>query len=222
MWTITWTRDPGGGTPLPLVLDCFRAQPSRAAYAPLAEAQGIMRVTLTIPALPYGRSDKRYSPGFTAPVPQTPSPPPPRAPVVLDNYSTISGPQFFQSTRCVIGPHSACWDPDGFGDPGGQVTQLTYSASFPSPLDLTGMTSLQMWLGLGSRYYPYLEYQGKTHGVSVAVTLKDTSGEHAVDVPGQPAAAGDARRADPGVQPGHASRSPAAPRSRSTRWPATS
>ena len=30
VWTLTWVRDPGpGGTPLPLIIDCFRAQAVR-------------------------------------------------------------------------------------------------------------------------------------------------------------------------------------------------
>src|SRR5580704_11354362 len=176
VWTITWTRDPGTGTRLPLVLDCFRAQPSKPVYAPLNEAQGVMYVTLTIPALPYGRSDVQYTPAFTGAVPQTPTPPPPPAPVILDSFATISGPQFSQSTQCAVGPFTACWDPDSFGDPGGQVTPLTYSAKFTSPLNLTSMTALQLWFGLGSRWYPQLEYPGRVHGVSVQVTLTDTSG----------------------------------------------
>ena len=38
------------------------------------------------------------------------------------------------------------------------------------------MTSLQMWFGLGSRYYANLEYHGKVHGNSFYFTLTDTSG----------------------------------------------
>ena len=176
VWTITWTRDPGSGPRLPLILDCFRAQPSKPVYAPLREAQGVMYVTLTIPALPYGRSDTQYTPAFTGAVPQTPAPPAPPPPVVLDNFATISGPTFSQSAQCAVGPHTAVWDPDSFGDPGGQVTPLTYSAKFTSPLNLTGMASHQFWLGLGSRWYPKLEYPGRIHGVSVWITLTDTSG----------------------------------------------
>jgi hypothetical protein len=177
-FTLTWSRDPGSGTRLPLVLDCFRAQPSKPVYAPLSEDQGVMWITLTIPALPYGRSDTQYTPAFTGAVPQTPTPPPPPAPVVLDNYSTISGPQFSQSTQCTIGPFTAFWDPDDarIGDPGGQNTQLSYSSKFTSPLNLTSMTSLALWLGLGSRYYQRLEYPGRIHGTGVTVVLTDTNG----------------------------------------------
>jgi hypothetical protein len=178
VWTLTWTRDPGpGGTPLPLVIDCFRAQPSKPTYSTLIEKElNMASIVLTIPALPYGRSNQQVQPAFTSPAPVTAAPPPPPSPVVLDNYSTISVPVFSQSTQCVVGPYTACWDPDSFGDPGGQVTELSYGAVFPSALNLTGMTSLQFWLGLGSRYYPFLDYQGRTAGVEVYFTLTDSSG----------------------------------------------
>lgn len=178
VWTITWTRDPGpGGTRLPLIIDCFRAQPTVPAYNTNQEKQLCMaQVVLTIPALPYGRSDTQYTPAFTGAVPATPTPPPPPAPVVLDNFSTISGPQFSQSTQCVVGPFTAVWDPDSFGDAGGQSNQLSYSSKFPAPMNLTSMTSLQFWLGLGSRWYPRLEYPGRIHGTGVSVTLTDTNG----------------------------------------------
>lgn len=177
VFTITWTRDPGAGTAQPLILDCFRAQPSKPAYAPLAEAQGVMRLTLTIPALPYGRSDTQQQISFAAPIPQTPPPPPP--PVVIDAFSTISSAQHFQSDRCIVGPRSCGWDPDDarVGDPGGQANRFLYTnASLATTLNLTGMTSVQMWLGFGSRYYTALEYHGKIHGVSVYITLTDTNG----------------------------------------------
>src|ERR1700733_8726458 len=58
-WTLTWTRDPGpGGTALPLVLDCFRAQPTVPIYDTNAEKQAVIgHLTITFQALPYGRSD---------------------------------------------------------------------------------------------------------------------------------------------------------------------
>src|ERR1035441_9923701 len=102
-----------------------------------------------------------------------PSPP---VPVVLDNFSQISSPQCSQSSQCTVGPWTCCWDPDAFGDAGGQQTPLTYAATFAAPLNLSAMQSLQMWLGFGSRYYAYLEYHGKIHGVQVFVTLTDDDG----------------------------------------------
>ncbi len=176
VWTITWTKDPAGGTPLPLIIDCFRAQPSVPVYNLIAEERAFtMQLELTIPALPYGRSDQQQQISFAAPVPA--SPPAPPAPIVLDSFTTISSPsgQCQQSGQCVIGPWTCCWDPDLFGDPGGQVTPFTYGAALPTTVNLTGMTSLQMWMGFGTRYYPSLEYHGRT-SVSVFVTLTDTSG----------------------------------------------
>lgn len=178
IWTLVWTRDPGpGGTPLPLVIDCFRAQPSVPVYNTLIEKQVLaLSTTLTVPALPYGRSSQQQQFQFASPAPVQQSPPPPPAPVVLDTFSTISSPQFFQSTQCVIGPFTACWDPDRFGDFGGQVTPLTYSAVLPAPVSLMSMTTLQMYLGLGSRYYRNLDYQGATSGVAVYISLTDSNG----------------------------------------------
>jgi hypothetical protein len=176
-WTLTWTRDPGAGTPLPLLIDCFRAQATTPAYNLLAEKQLVHAVLLTVPALPYGRSDVQVQVPFAAPVPA--SPPAPPAPVVLDTFSTVSSPQHYQSNRCVVGPFSLAWDPDDavrVGDPGGRVTPFVYSAQLAVTANLAGLTSLQMYLGFGSRYYTYLEYHGQAHGVQVTVTLTDSSG----------------------------------------------
>ena len=180
MWQLTWTRDPGpGGTALPLVIDCFRAQPSKPVYNTLLEKQLMMAsLELTIPALPYGRSDVQQQIAFASPVPA--SPPPPPAAVVLDTFTTIASTQCTQSTQAIIGPFTACWDPDDpvrVGDPGGQQTPFAYGpVTLSSPANITGLTALQHYLGFGSRYYPNLDYRGRTHGVQVAVTLTDTSG----------------------------------------------
>lgn len=178
-FTAVWTRDPSsnpGGTPLPLVFDCFRAQPTVPIFNSLREKQLLgLQVEITIPALPYGRSDTQTQVSFSAPVPTSPSVPPPPAPVVLDTFSAISSTQVFQSTQCVVGPFTACWDPDRFGDPGGQETEFTYGSTFPAPLNLANMTSLQFWFGLGSRWWANLEYHGKIHGTSFYFTLTDTS-----------------------------------------------
>jgi hypothetical protein len=178
-FTITWTRDPGpGGTPLPMILDCYRAQPSEPTYSTLLERQLQMaQITLTIPAMPYGRSDTQQQIAFASPVPA--GPPPPPAGVLLDNFATIASPQCSQSVQCIVGPQTACWDPDDprVGDPGGQFTPFTYGPSvFASPCNLTGLTALEHWVGFGSRYYNNLEYRGRHHGVRFAVTLTDISG----------------------------------------------
>jgi hypothetical protein len=177
-WTLTWTRDPGpGGTALPLVLDCFRAQPTVPVYNTSYEKQANLgQLTITFEALPYGRSDTQQQIAFAAPVPA--SPPPPAPPVVLDNFTTISSTQFSQSPRCIVGPWTACWDPDDprIGDPGGQRTPLAYGAAFTSPLNLAGMVSLQLWFGLGSRYYWNLHDRSGRLKVSFYITLTDTNG----------------------------------------------
>lgn len=179
-WTMTWVRDPGvGGTPLPMIIDCFRAQPTKPIYSTQMEKQlQMMQLTLTIPALPYGRSDVQTQVAFASPVPS--SPPPPPAAVTLDTYTTIASTQATQSTQCIIGPFTAAWDPDDpvrVGDPGGQRTPFNYGpVAFSSPVNLTGLTALQHWVGFGSRYYNNLEYRGRHHGVRVAITLTDTSG----------------------------------------------
>jgi hypothetical protein len=180
-WTLVWTRDATAGnpgnTPLPLVFDCFRAQATTVTWNTRLEKQlTMMELELTIPALPYGRSDTQVQVSFASPAPTSPSVPPPPTPVVLDTFAAISSTQFSQSSQCVVGPSTACWDPDAFGDFGGQATTLNYGSSFTSPVNLAGMASLQFWFGLGSRYYSNLEYHGKTHGVSFSFTLTDTGG----------------------------------------------
>lgn len=180
-FTITWTRDPNsgnpGGTALPLILDCFRAEPTVPLFDTMLEKQTLGKhIEITVPALPYGRSDQQVQVPFNAPVPTSPAVAAPPAPVLLDDFSSISSVQVFRSTRCVVGPFSACWDPDRFGDYGGQFTRFTYGSPFPAPLNLEGMTGLQLWFGLGSRYYANLEFHGRTHGTSFAFTLTDGGG----------------------------------------------
>src|SRR6266851_280223 len=57
-WTLRWTRDPGpNGTPLPMILDCFRAQATVVEYNLKRERQLLSTLTITFQALPYCRSD---------------------------------------------------------------------------------------------------------------------------------------------------------------------
>jgi hypothetical protein len=172
-WPLIWTRDSPNG-PLPLVIDCFRGEPTVVAYDVLREKQLMMQMALTIPAFPYGRSDAQERLQFASPVPS--GPPPPPSQVVIDTFATISSPQAYQTERCIIGPNSLAWDPDAFGDPGGQNSLFTYSVVLANSLDLTSMTSIGMWLGFGSRYYWLLDLHGLTSGVQVEITLTDTVG----------------------------------------------
>lgn len=180
-WVMTWTRDPGtAGVALPLLLDCFRAQPSKPVYDLLTETRGVMRLQLTIPALPYGRSDVQQQIAFASPVPSAPPPPP--AAVTIDQFSTIASPQVQQSSQCVIGPNTAMWDPDDplrVGDPGGQQTPFLYGPVSLNPaVNLTGLTAMQLWTGFGTRYYHALDYHHRIAGVSCSVTLTDSSGNN--------------------------------------------
>lgn len=175
MFTLTWARDRPDG-PLPLLLDCFRAFPTVVTADLIWEKNFCQQVTLTIPAMPYGRSDIQQRLAFASPVPT--GPPAPPAPVVIDNYSTITNAQCYQSAAHITGPNSCCWDPDDprIGDPQGATTLFDYSNVLASSLDLTSMTGLSVNLGFGSRWYHCLPFHGRQDGVSVEVTLTDTSG----------------------------------------------
>jgi hypothetical protein len=174
-WSLVFTRDPGAGTPLPMVLDCYRAAATVVAYSLTQNKQLLSQLQLTFQALPYGRSDTKRRIAFAAPV--STGPPPPPSPVVLDNFSTINSPQFTQSGRCIVGPATAYWDPANppYLQADGRGAALVYPATFASSVDLTGMTSVSFWLGLASRYWWNLERHGRS-AVTVGLTLTDTSG----------------------------------------------
>ena len=98
-----------------------------------------MQVELTIPALPYGRSDVQVQMAFAAPVPA--SPPPPPAPVVLDSFSSISGSQFSQSSQCVVGPaHRAAGIRTRSGITAGRSPRWCTAPRCRHRLNLTEMT----------------------------------------------------------------------------------
>ena len=174
IWTLTWTRDGGS----PLVLDCFRAQPAVITYELAEEVSLVSEIELTFQALPYGRADQQVQVAFPVPVPGT-SPPPPPSPVVLDTFASITGAQWAQSNRYIVGPYTAYWDPGAFPAhrPDGRGLPLTYAATLPAPVNLTGLTALAMWAGVGARsdYYCNLEWRGRTRAY-VAFTLTDVNG----------------------------------------------
>jgi hypothetical protein len=170
-WTLTWTRDSGQ---MPLIFDCFRAQPTVVTYSISHQNAFAGQLSITFEALPYGRSNIQQQVAFPSPLPGTP-PAPPSA-VVLDGFTTISsGPLWFQSQTCVIGPNTGYWDPSIGGAPDGTSTPLVYTTTFSSPVSIAGLTALTFWAGLGSRYWWNLEHQGKTK-VNIAFDLTDTNG----------------------------------------------
>jgi hypothetical protein len=183
-WPLVWTRasgaDPGA---LPLVLDCFRAQPSvlpmggPEEFRPQGRNQYETQVTVTFEALPYGRSDTQQQVAFAAPIASINGPAAPPAPIVLDAFSTINSPQCTQSALHIVGPNSCCWDPQNgpFFRPDGQNAPLTYTAPISgAPVSFIGMTSLTMWLGLASRYYFNHHPRGQTR-VVMSFSLTDSN-----------------------------------------------
>lgn len=178
-WTLTWTREVDGSNPLPLVLDCFRANPTVPVYNTRYEKQGIvLQVTLNFTALPYGRSDTQQQLSFASPVASPQVPPPPPAPVVIDSFATINSTQCQQSGIHIVGPNTCFWDPLNFapGDPQGLENAFSYSAVLSSVLDLTGMSSIQKWIGFASRYYYNFHHHAGRNRCRVDFTLTDTSG----------------------------------------------
>jgi hypothetical protein len=182
-WTMVWTprmtaaQIAAGQLPLPVVYDCFRAKPSKKKWGGVTgfNNEPVDRVDITFEALPYGRSDTKQQLAFASPIAQLNAPAPPPAPVVLDSFTSINSPQFSQTPAPVVGPFAGFWDPAAFGFPDGAGQPLTYSNTFAAPLNLTGMTSLKVWCGLGSRYYFNHQPRGRTR-ISLTYTLTDTAG----------------------------------------------
>lgn len=185
VWTprLTQAQINAGQVSLPVVYDCFRAQPSKkkwggpTGYGNESASGPWSEIVIKFEALPYGRSDTKTQVAFPSPIAAYNAPAPPPQPVVLDNFVTINSPQFTQSQVCVAGPFTAYWDPGNppFSAPDGANSPLVYGRTFATPVNLTGMTALKYWLGLGSRYYFNHHPRGRTR-VQISYQLTDTSG----------------------------------------------
>lgn len=169
LWTLTWTRDGG----LPLVFDCFRAEPSEPEYDLIAAQQLTDGLTITFQAFPFGRSDTAKQLTFASPLSGTSAPP---SPVTLDSYGTVSSiPQWSQSSEAVAGSHSAKWDPGASpaDNPSGSGMVAGYAAGISGGADIAGLTSLSFWAGFGSQSFYFTSF-GQT---TFKITLTDSSGD---------------------------------------------
>src|SRR5438477_4542977 len=122
-WAMSFTS---GATGLTTVFDCFRAQPAVYSYGfQPGQVVPISVITLTFQALPYGRTaaDALTQVAFSSPILGGVAAPP--APVVLDNFSTVSGTNWSQSSsQFVVGPKSARYTP-----PSTAYQSVTYTKS---------------------------------------------------------------------------------------------
>ena len=154
-WTLRWTRDTAGPlagmtTSMPLIFDCFRAQPTVVKYGGPDQfnRNPISLITLTFQALPYGRSSDPVVVDFQAPIAGKSVPP---SPVPIDAFTSVSGTNWSAS---LLGPtgNSAYWTTGSTGKGAGPAT---YTRSGLGPLNLAGLSAITFWAGFGStNYFP--------------------------------------------------------------------
>lgn len=159
-------------TGLSTVFDCFRALPTVYGWGFLpSQPSPIAVLTLTFQALPYGRTEPTAltQVAFTSPLlGGVPAPP---VPVVIDNFSSVSGTNWTQNSgagKFVVGPNSAHYTP-----PGTQIP--TYTKSGLSA-NITGLTALSVWFGQAWDTALWPVYCPFKSNVTVNWTLTDNSG----------------------------------------------
>jgi hypothetical protein len=130
-WTLRWTRDTAGPlagntVALPLLFDCFRAQPSVYEWGGFYHKIPYGIISLTFQALPYGRSDMAQVIDFPAPLSGRTAPP---AAINVDTFSSVSGTQWSASSQSPNQTQSAYWDPGASpaNDPTGTGVAASYS-----------------------------------------------------------------------------------------------
>jgi hypothetical protein len=165
---LVWTREGG----MPLVYDCQRATTATPLYSLATEKALVSQVNLTIPAMPFGRNDFPVTVPLGLQLPGSSAPP---APVTLDNFTTVSSPQFTTTTISVVGPNAAKWDPSiaPANNPEGKGIFPTYTKTGLN-LDITGLTSIVVNAGFGSTaYFPAWAVRGGP--VTFKFTLTDNA-----------------------------------------------
>lgn len=159
-FSLIWTRDGG----LPMILDCFRALPTVVQYSVAWDRNLICKMTVQIPALPYGRSDTPEVLTFASPATGSIAPP---SPVTVDPTTSLgSGSHFTLASTGIIGGHSAHWA-SSEGANGVPAYTKTFSAT-----DITGRAALSLWLGLGAADYA----EWHTGNVTFGMSLTDSHG----------------------------------------------
>ena len=205
-WRLTWTPDPGTGTALPLIFDCFRGtaavsrdlvlrgqprQPAddhlpRAALRPVGHADdaGVPVAERVVAAAGAARSSSTTTP---------PSPPRRRT-------RTGRSPRSTSPTRSRR---------TGTGRSTTEDTGPIYTHTLGATVDITGLSKLAFQFGLGTENYAHWH----TGNVTFACTLTDNAA-HTLSASAAPSTAPrPTTRTSPA---GRRSRSPSPPRRRST------
>jgi hypothetical protein len=175
-WKLKWTRDDspdlnGSDMGPSVIFDCFRGLASKPVYSITDEQQLICQVDLTIPALPYGRSEfpeiLAFKTNIRAASYTVGSPP---EPILLDWYEEIfEGNEFWELAEGAFGGGWAARWPcrPGFTP--------EYVKDFDEDHDLTGYTAITVHAGLATPSgYIYVREAGTNF--SVHVDLIDASG----------------------------------------------
>lgn len=175
-YPLVWTREQAlaDPQPYPFALDCFRAT-SVAKVGGGVDGRfknPVAMLTLTIPALPFGKSQQPILVPLESPVTGGPEPPPPA--VVLDDFGDVSQSGWSKSgSAFIVGPTSAHWNPTSLGNPTGRGIFPAYVSAF-DPVDLTGLTNLSVFAGFGGSSFFYYFWSGGV--VTFAFTLIDGNG----------------------------------------------
>lgn len=165
VWQMVWTSS---GTGLPMIYDCFRALPSiplygfnysaggSAAGSASAVAKGgalgrpnypIAMITVTVQALPYGRSDIDgiQNLAFTNSLINSPVPPGSQS---VDTFSAVtSGQGWVQDDTKFVQGGTASIRYDAPVPISSPYPPAVYARTLASPVSVIGLPSLAVWLG---------------------------------------------------------------------------
>lgn len=164
VWQITWTAS---GTGKPLIYDCFRALPSVPLYGFNYSAGGaagssvggatgstvgrgnypVALITLTIQALPYGRSDIDgvQSLAFEDSLVNSPVPP---GSQLIDNFSSVTAGQgWVQDQAKFVQGGTASIRYDARVPVVSPYPAAVYAHTLGSPVSIISLSALSVWLG---------------------------------------------------------------------------